>query len=263
MRREQSSYIADLLRHRNLSFDRGMSSKNILMDIDSADSSMVDTLYDCMKRYAFRLLLRDVIRFRQRFTPDMLTRFADRSAVDDYLPVLVALGIISRVAENEYALQKSHIESFGDTLEWFVAQIFEREFRSPAGWGIKLHNSGVGGDYDVLSSVENRLVYVEVKSSPPKHIDVQSVCELIRRINALAPHMAVLLVDTALRMGDKIVPLCEQAFRSFGQDGCVECLESELFHWKHCFYIVNAKPHLDGNLQKVIGDCLRHGGMQI
>ena len=73
--------------------------------------------------------------------------------------------------------------------------------------------SQAGGDYDVLSWVERNLLYLEVKSSPPKHIEGIEIGAFLDRIEALMPNFAILLVDTELRMKDKLVPLFEERAR--------------------------------------------------
>jgi hypothetical protein len=59
----------------------------------------------------------------------------------------------------------------------------------------------------VAAQIEHELVYVEVKSSPPKHIDQRDVASFFERIADVVPHAAVFFVDTELRMTDKIASL--------------------------------------------------------
>jgi hypothetical protein len=55
----------------------------------------------------------------------------------------------------------------------------------------------------VVPQIEHELVYTEVKSSPPKHIDQRDVASFFERIADMAPHAAVFFVDIELRMTEK------------------------------------------------------------
>ena len=65
----------------------------------------------------------------------------------------------------------------------------------------------MGGDYDVLGRLDGALVYLEVKSSPPKQVYDSEVRAFLDRVEDLAPDLAVFLMDTELRMKDKLVPM--------------------------------------------------------
>ena len=56
-----------------------------------------------------------------------------------------------------------------------------------------------------MCSWNQRLVYMEVKSSPPKGIELSEVSTFFSRIDDLMPEIAVLYNDTQLRMKDKLV----------------------------------------------------------
>ena len=86
----------------------------------------------------------------------------------------------------------------------------KREFDAEAVWGVKFRRPKVGGDYDVLARVDGDLFYLEVKSSPPKQIYDSEVAAFLDRVDDLAPENRMFLMDTELRMKDKIVPMFEQ-----------------------------------------------------
>ncbi len=139
-----------------------------------------------------------------------------------------------------------------------MARIFELEFHSEVLWGIRFRKSASGGDYDVVALMEGELVYVEVKSSPPKHIEGRDVRGFISRIGDLLPHVAVFFVDTELRMKDKLVVLFEEELasrygRSARKDFPVARLRDELFQINHQVFIVNSKRDIITNFR----DCLR------
>jgi hypothetical protein len=164
----------------------------------------------------------------------------------------------------------------------------------PSCWGIKLKGTPVGGDYDVMSAAGDLLIYTEVKSAPPKHIDNRKVTAFLKRVRALRPSIAFFLVDTQLRMRDKIVPLFQEALEkqrpggagsgnaaaskggsgetrqgganssgegmSRGSSGRgdlrrgVQRLQREIFHVGRNLFLVNSDPDIAVNLTV----CLKH-----
>ncbi len=151
-------------------------------------------------------------------------------------------------------------DSFGETLEWFVAEVFRRELKCEASWGITLQDTKYGGDYDVLAFVEGHMVYVEVKSAPPKHVEDTEVGAFFRRVRTLKPQMAVFFEDTELRMADKIVPMFEESLaKEYGAraaDYPIKRLQDELFHINHALYIINARPDVASNFAVCLRDFL-------
>lgn len=210
-------------------------------------------VYDLLKKYSFRLFLRDVITHRKKLVLKALTRFCSRKTVEEYLEILCQARIIQDNGGRRYRLVKN-LQSFGPTLEWFVAQVFQREFSSPALWGVRLLDMAPGGDYDVLSLVEGDLLYVEVKSSPPKHIEQREIAAFLDRVGELIPNAALFLVDTELRMKDKIVVMFEDEYRRRGKTVHPRRLVDELFLCEDRIFLVNSRPGLVSSL----GRCLRY-----
>ncbi len=214
----------------------------------------VEKFYEHMKRYSFRLLLRDIVKLANGFRKDDLTHYCSIEAVSTYLGFLLAAGIIEEKGKGVYGLLPV-VDNFGGTLEWFVAQVFQREFASPASWGIRLLETEQGGDYDVIAQVEGRIVYVEVKSSPPKNIYQEMVGEFLSRTQELRPNLAIFLTDTHLRLEDKINKLFKWELEKRGK-GTVEMekLREGIFSLGKGIMIINSKPDLVANL----AFCLRH-----
>lgn len=206
----------------------------------------VRAFYGLMKHYAFRLFLRDVIRFQEDLSLSALTHFVDEHTARVYVAALERLGMLVRDGER-MALPCGPVENFGATLEWFVARVLALEFAIPAVFGLRLVGTGYGGDYDVVGAMSGQLVYIETKSAPPKHIDDREVEVFLERLWALKPDLAVFLVDTNLRMLDRVVAM-------FGRAGVpCERLESEIFHTGHQVFVSNSKHELVANLRV----CLR------
>jgi hypothetical protein len=213
------------------------------------DIAFEDELYEMLKKYSFRIFIRDVIKNRKSFAVDDLLKYSTREWVERYLEFLLKRGVVERKGKERYRLKAESVFSFGDTLEWFVARMFEKEFFSPALWGVRLGGAKAGGDYDCIVSVEGRLVYVEVKSSPPKNVEEVEVASFVKRVEALNPSMAVFLEDTKLRMKDKIVPF----FEGLLTGKRVERLQNELFGIEDKLFIINSAPDIISNL----GFCIR------
>jgi hypothetical protein len=224
------------------------------------DSSL-SRFYRMMKRYSFRLFMRDLIQNPEGNDRGALTRYCSLRTVGSYLETLAGLGIVSQAAEGYRLLRK--VPSFGPTLEWFVCETLRREFLAPAIFNVKLENTRLGGDYDVISVVAGRLVYVEVKSSPPRGVELQAVEAFLGRLKDLGPSIAVLLVDTELRMSDKLVPLLAGGLESEGKRGpdwAVQRLVNEVFHVRHSIYITNSRKGIYSNLRSCFRDfVLREG----
>ena len=135
-----------------------------------------------MKKYSFRLVLRDMIKYQDRFRIQDLTHYCSSKVVQGYCNLLCEMGAIIKNGKGKYRTRVSPLYSFGPTLEWFIAEMFKREFASPAIYGVSVKNTPSGGDYDVIASWNQRLVYVEVKSSPPKGVEQNEISTFFSRI---------------------------------------------------------------------------------
>ncbi len=253
----ESPSLEDTLRRRGFRLGKWNPTEELIFP-DDLPSNIVDEVFEMLHKYSFRIFLRDVISHREALRAPELTKFCSAPTVREYLDFLENARVIQKTDPITYQMTKESVRSFGSTLEWFVAQIFEREFRSPAIWGVRLMDLDVGGDYDVLARLEGRLVYLEVKSSPPKHIEQSEVGAFLDRVNQLLPNIALFLVDTELRMKDKVVVMFEEELkRRFGawarRRHPVKRLFDEIFFLEERIFIVNSKPNLVSNL----GRCLR------
>jgi hypothetical protein len=224
-----------------------------------------NALYALLQHYSFRLFLRDVISNKESFRAEGLVRYCSLETAERYLSSLCELKIAEPLKEKggAYRLANRTLYSFGPTLEWFVAQMFQREFASPAIYGVRFKETPSGGDYDVIARWEGRLVYVEIKSSPPRGIERNEIESFLDRIADLMPDIAFLFNDTQLRMKDKIVPMFEEALHErYGLSGSdrfpVSRLVDELFHINHRIYIVNSKRDAIANFNTCLKDFLSH-----
>ncbi len=217
------------------------------------DKALEDELYEMLKKYSFRLFVRKVIRNRRSFKAGDLLKYSSLEWVERYVQFILDRGVIEETGEGSYRLKAGSVFSFGETLEWFIANVFEREFSSPALWGVRLGGGSTGGDYDVISSVEGRLVYVEVKSSPPKNIEEAEVKAFISRTLDLSPDLAIFAEDTRLRMKDKIMPF----FEGLLEGKRFRRVEEETFSIEERIFVTNSGPGLVNALARCVKERLK------
>lgn len=228
---------------------------------------MITRLYLAMKRYSVRLLMRDIVKYQDGFTPDMLGGFTGIEEIKASLMLMVEMGIVKEkggISKLNRQGKRGPLRSFGPTLEWFTAQVMEREFASPTIWGVRIKDVDSGGDFDIISQFEKELIYIEVKSSPPKGIEEREITSFLGRINILLPRAAILLVDTHLRMRDRVVLLFHQDFLRRMKDPFprrldLVNLERELFHIGHRIYIMNSSRDMVKNISVCLRDFLSQG----
>ncbi|MBI5576555.1 MAG: hypothetical protein HY896_09370 [Deltaproteobacteria bacterium] len=214
-----------------------------------------ETFLRLLHSYAFRLFLRDILVLRNRYLPERLGPFFSPESVEEMAWEVERLGFMKRGRSGTVRLLAESVTDFGDTFEWFVAEILRREFRAEPLWGVTIPGLSCGGDFDVLALLSGKLLYVETKTSPPKHIELKEVRAFVRRVGMLSPDFAILLVDTHLRMKDKLVPLLSEALREEGvEDADMDRIEKETFGWKGRLYLTNSKRDIAGNLSLCLRD---------
>ena len=216
-----------------------------------------EEFYNYLKKYSFRLFLRDVIKNRDSFCLHDLLRYCSRRSAEEYLRFLVRVGLVVAMGQGRFVLKDTRISSFGETLEWLVGQVLQREFYLPAVWSFRVEENRGGGDFDVVALVEGSLLYVETKSSPPRHIEQREIQAFFDRLEVLAPDLAIYLEDTQLHMKDKMAVMFEKELqRRFGRSWRkrfpLSRLGQEIFGIKDRIFLTNSDPDLVANL----GFCL-------
>ncbi len=260
---EATSPLPVLLRRRGFRIFRKEPSDDLLVP----DKRFIDDYYRHMHRYSFRLFLRDVIKHQKKFSVRDVTRYATTDVTTKYVDLLLAVGLLEKKG-NSYNLIRRPIKSFGPTLEWFLSEVFKREFSAETVWGIKFKRPVVGGDYDLIAKFDSSILYMEIKSSPPKQIYDREISAFFDRTLDLVPDIAMFFMDTELRMKDKIVPMFEEELCKRSPDGLsaysekggmptVRRLEKELFHIQNKIFIINAKDSIVNNLERVLSQYFR------
>ncbi len=218
-----------------------------------------EQFYELFKKYSFRLFLREVLNRKEGFRISEVVRYSSPETGRKYLRALLKLGLAESLHNRVYRLRPVATASLGPTLEWFVAELLRKEFACPALYGLRCRGTRYGGDYDVVASMEGRLVYIEVKSSPPKNIENNEVHEFYIRLEDLIPHLALFFVDTELRLQDKILPIFEAeqfALRSLKKDPSLSIVRigDEIFFVPPRIYVLSSKK----SIAKNIATCFRH-----
>ncbi len=247
-----------MLRRRGLDIFRFNPRNHLLLPPFRTEEAQA-RFYELFKKYSFRLFLREVLNHRKPFRVADVVRYSSPEIGRKYLHALAELGLAERLGGQDYRLPEPAPTSLGPTLEWFMAEVFRKEFSCPALYGLRCKGARFGGDFDVVSALESRLIYMEVKSSPPKNIEGDEVHEFFARMEDLKPHLAFFFVDTELRLKDKIVPLFEAEGAAAGYPkpddaGRAEKIGDEIFFLKPALYLFGSKRSITRNMQV----CFRH-----
>ncbi|TMA45101.1 MAG: hypothetical protein E6J71_13340 [Deltaproteobacteria bacterium] len=241
--------VRDALRRRGLSWNGERDPTPLLVPTGAARLRH----YALLGHYSYRLFLRDVLRRPTDLRATALTRYTTAAVAARYLRFLAAARLVEPSGRGRYRLRERRIVSFGGTLEWYVAEVFAREFGCAAAAGLRLHGAPHGGDYDVVACAEGEVLYVETKSAPPRQIVESEVRAFLDRVDTLRPDCALFLADTTLRMRDKLVGLfaAEVTRRRLAWDESAR-IERELWRVGPEIYLLNSDPDLVRNM----GVCL-------
>ncbi|MBU0965401.1 MAG: hypothetical protein KKA54_03360 [Proteobacteria bacterium] len=238
-----------LLKTRGLLIYKSQPDQDLLLP----DTPHIDSFYRKLLHYSFRIFLRDVIKHQQQFSVSQVTRYTSPAKAEEYIDFLTDVGLLEKKGSDNFRLIRKPIRSFGSTLEWLLAEIFKRELGVEAVWGVKFRGQGVGGDYDILAKINCSLLYMEIKSSPPKQMLPKHIAAFLDRIGDLHPHISIFFMDTELRMKDKIVPMFqEELARRNDHPPQISRVENELFAVGSNLFIMNAAGTIRGNIERIL-----------
>jgi hypothetical protein len=217
----------------------------------------LEAIAGLLRHYAFRLFLRGAIQHRSGFAPAQATGYVPAAKARELAEAAVEAGLAGRLPRGRYRLLRP-ARSFGATLEWWLARELAERLGCEASFGIRSGAPGVGGDLDVVAAVEGRLLYVEAKSSPPKHVTVEEVAAFLGRVRALRPDVTLFVVDTALRLSDRILPLFAEALARTGAPPLApRRLFRETWALTPHLLLVSAKEELIENACRAVAEGLR------
>lgn len=218
--------------------------------------------YRLLQRYAVRLLFHDLFVKRTGAAASELAHYSSEAGVQKILKELAELGIVSEEAGRFYLPNRGEMR-IGDLLELLVAFLLEEEFGMSALSGVSLAGGSSGGDYDVLADWAGKLLFMEVKSAPPKGIHNAEIAAFLERVLTLLPDLAVFIEDTHLRVKDKIVLMFEEELIGLNGIGSlrelpVERVSEQIFQIGHYIYIMNTRREIKNNLVVVFRDYLHY-----
>ncbi len=233
--------------------------KGLLFPVD-APPEVQDDFFLLSNRYSFRLFCKDMVNNKEQFNAETLTRYCDPSTAEKYLLTLEKMNIIEPVKNDKtsFKLKNPHVESYGPTLEWFVSEIYRREFKAESHYGLRIEGTTAGGDFDVLSHLNGMLIYTEIKSCPPKYIEEGMIEAFLGRIEDLSPDFVAYYVDTRLKMSPKIIPIFEKLLNDRTRKARtsnihrVRPVKGELFHIVPHLYIANAHPTIATQIRRAL-----------
>ncbi len=234
---------------------RGLRPRPIAPDLPvppDLPEEHAERIAERLAHYAFRLFLRGAILARGPFRPADATRYVGANEAGKMAAELVRLGMAEPAGAGRFRLVHP-AANFGGTLEWWVGRELGHRLAAEVATGIRSGSPGVGGDLDVVVALEGKLVHVELKSSPPKHVSREELRAFLARVRALRPDLAVLAVDTALRLRDKVLP----ALVGLLPGAAPVRLSRENWRLAPQLYAVNARQDLIENLCLVVADGLR------
>jgi len=239
---------------------RGLRPRQSPLDLpfpEDLEEEKATRLSELLGHYAFRLFLRGAIRKGHGFAPQEATRYLKRAQSRACAESLVGLGLAERTSRGHYRLLWA-AKSFGGTLEWYVARELSRRFAVDVAAGVRFHVRGVGGDLDVVAAAEGKLAYLELKSSPPKNLAAREVVAFFDRVYMLRPDVTLFVVDTALRLSDKVLPMlvAELEHRRGGTPVIPRRIEHELRALTPHLYAVNGRPDLMANIGRALAEGL-------
>jgi len=237
---------------------RGFRPSKARLDVpfpENLEEATAERLAELLGHYAFRLFLRGAIQKAEGFAAEEATQYLEPARAKAYAESLVELSLAERLPRGCYQLIW-RAKSFGGTLEWYVARELERRFGFEVASGVRLHARGVGGDLDVVATAEGKLAYLELKSSPPKNLSDREVAAFFDRVYLLRPDLTLFVVDTALRLSDKVLPmLVAELERRRGETMlAARRLERELWALAPRLYAVNGRPDLMANIGRAIAE---------
>ena len=239
---------------------RGLRPENTHPDVPFVEDypeERAEALSQRLRHYGFRLFLRGAIQRPEGFAPEQATRYLTRAQAKECADFLADLGLAKLMPRGWYRLIRP-ARNFGGTLEWYVARELRRRFGFDVATGVKFHARGIGGDLDVVAAAEGKLLYLELKSSPPKNLAASEVSAFYDRLCLIRPDVTVFVVDTALRLADKVLPMlvAELERRRGERRSAPTRIRREMWRLTPSLYAVNGRPDLVANIGSVIAEGL-------
>lgn len=150
---------------------------------------------ELLGHYSFRKILRHLSARLEAVPCKELLSMCDKPTLVKYEDFLVRSDILE-ISKNKTWTIKDRVANFGYTLEWYVSKLLDEKLNAESGWGIKIEEIPVGGDYDVLGFLDSIMLYIECKISRPEDVKDREIRNFLQRREELAPELTIMLVDT-------------------------------------------------------------------
>ncbi|MCH7621470.1 MAG: hypothetical protein IH870_06195 [Chloroflexi bacterium] len=197
--------VEAVLKRRGFGIAARGNKRDVLLPLDSQPALSGEQFNEFRRLFdksTFRKLIRQITSAAVPGTVkiEQLAKTAGEKT-DEYVTFLTNLGVVERASDG--VRLTCSVDNIGPTLEWYVADLCQREFDGSAEWSVKLSEFRYG-DCDVLAWLPPNLIYIETKSSRPAEITDGELRHFLQRGEDLAPELAVLLIDTESDLRDLI-----------------------------------------------------------
>ncbi len=197
--------VEAVLKGRGFSIAARGNKRDVLLPLDSQPALSGEQCNEFCRLFdksTFRKLIRQITSAADPGTVkvEQLARTAGEKT-EEYVTFLTNLGVVERASDGVRLTRP--VDNIGLTLEWYVADVCQREFDGSAEWSVKLSEFRYG-DCDVLAWLPPNLIYIETKSSRPAEVTDGELKHFLQRGEDLAPELAVLLIDTESDLRDLI-----------------------------------------------------------
>ena len=178
--------------------------KSQVIDAQIYSSKSHDRWLESLANSTTRKLLRKLVAETRGATRPQLAAICAEPMLSQRLSLFEEVGILRQ--EDDIVYLTRNVDSFGHTLEWYVAYLVSRSLNAEAAWGAKIEDVYGGGDFDVLAWLDSMgaLLYIECKSKAPDDVTENEIRNFLQRSQELAPESAIFLVDTDSPVADLV-----------------------------------------------------------
>jgi len=159
---------------------------------------ITEKFYDLFKSFSFRRILKCIYEADKGVSFDgLLNNISNLNSdsLNKKLQLLLDEDCITYNSENK-VYEKYIKKNYSVTFEWLISEVFKRELKGISNYSIKILNLKCGGDFDVISRLEDLLVYVECKSGNISNINEGDINNFLYRFKELVPSLALFIIDT-------------------------------------------------------------------
>ena len=220
------------------------------------EKKALDGLYTIMTNHENRAKLKNICSIKNEINPNDLCKKAGWSSerINAFIKDLISFKILRDTTNiSSFSLFNQQAE-FGANLEWYIAEIFQRELYYTSGWGIHIEEAPDGGDYDVVARAEDKIIYVECKAKPVKNITKNEFLSFFRRDNFLRPDLSIFFIDSNDSLNPLIESLKELTGTEIRDNFFNDLKEMPLKHIGGRLFLINTQRE---SIKQRIMECLR------